>query len=336
MAVSSAPRAPYGRRGREADRPIPSYYGRPALKPPHYGWLIATYFFVGGIAGGSQIVAAAADLVGGRSARPTVRAGRYLALLGALLSPALLVADLHRKDRWYNMLRIYRSTSPMSIGSWTLAFFGAFSGLAALGQLAEDVGMGGPGRALGRFFGLPAAAAGVMMTIYTGALLSATSVPLWLVPYRWLPAVFGSSAMATAAAAVSLWLEAAGAPTPAKKRLERVGLAASATELALTLLIDRRWREAGVGKPVESGTLGLAYRGGVLGLGIGLPLAAHALQLVTGRHYKTLSTVSALAVLAGGLTQRAVLVFGGRESGKRPDDYFGITQPGEDRGWAPS
>src|SRR5687768_6375194 len=114
-------RAPYGR---SSSPPIPTYYDWPTVKSSHYRWLITTYFFVGGLAGAAQLIATIVDLVGGRRDRGVVSAGRYLALAGALLSPLFLIKDLHTPSRWYNMLRIARATSPMSIGSWTLALFG--------------------------------------------------------------------------------------------------------------------------------------------------------------------------------------------------------------------
>jgi formate-dependent nitrite reductase membrane component NrfD len=175
-----------------------------------------------------------------------------------------------------------------------------------------------------------------MMSIYTGALLSATSAPLWLVPYRWLPAVFGTSAMATGTAAATLGVAALGAPAATLEPLERIGFAASAAELALTAVIDRRWGEGGVKAPVEHGVVGAAYKVGVLSVGIALPLALHGFQIATGRRSRSLAIAAAVATLAGGFAQRAVLVFGGSASAKRPEDYFTITQPGEAHRWAPA
>ena len=105
-----------------------SYYGRPAVKASPYGWKVALYTFLGGLAGSAQVIATLADLVSPRKHRALVKAGRVLAAVnGALLGPALLVLDLHTPQRWYNMLRIFRRTSPMSIGSYVLTAFGAFS-----------------------------------------------------------------------------------------------------------------------------------------------------------------------------------------------------------------
>jgi protein NrfD len=342
--VSSPLRAPYGRRrpssSNEAGQdeptspdldPTPTYYGRPAIKKSHYRWLIATYFFVGGLAGASQIIATVADLMGHASDRAVVRAGRYLALFGALACPPLLVKDLHTPSRWYNMLRIFRPTSPMSIGSWMLLVFGTTSGLAAVGHALEDLFGLAVGSKLSRLFGPPAAGAGAVMSVYTGALLSSTSVPLWASGYRHLPALFGASAVVNATAAISLVLEVVGVERSARKRLELLGLLANVAELALSLALKRQWRTQGVAGPVERQPLASAHQVGVLGLGFLLPRAVHATELLTGRQWRGVSILGALSTLVGGFIQRAVLVLGGRESGDRPEDYFRMTQPGVGR-----
>jgi hypothetical protein len=61
-----------------------TYYGRPALKPSPYGRLIASYFFVGGLAGAAQLIAGIADVCGHNDDQPVVRAGR---LSGWFLRP---------------------------------------------------------------------------------------------------------------------------------------------------------------------------------------------------------------------------------------------------------
>ncbi|HEU0168110.1 MAG TPA: NrfD/PsrC family molybdoenzyme membrane anchor subunit [Chloroflexota bacterium] len=305
-----------------------TYYERPALKPSHYGWLITSYLFVGGVAGASQIIAAIADMFGGADDRGVVRGGRYLALLGALLSPVFLIRDLHTPKRFYNMMRIFRPTSPMSIGSWTLAAFGTFSGLAAAGQLLHDLTGSALARWLARLAGVPAAGAGVLMSCYTGSLLSATSVPLWSSVWRLLPPLFGSSAMSTGSAATSLALQATGASEQTHVSMERIALAASAAELALTLACDRKWSASKLDEPLKSDPkLATAYRVGVLGFGVLMPLAIHALHVLTGKRWAWLSHLADASALAGGFTQRAVLTFAGNRSAERPRDYFRITQP---------
>lgn len=271
-----------------------TYYGRPALKPPHYGWLVVAYLFTGGIAGAAQVIAAAA---GGRRAG---RVARAIALAGVAASPALLIADLHHRSRWYNMLRIARPSSPMSLGSWTL---GALGGLSALGVLA-DLARSAP---LRRAVAPPAAVAGAVLSVYTGSLFASTATPLWSSVPRWLPVLFGASAMSTASAALELAGEDLG-PLPA---------VALGSELVAMAATTRAWHDAGVAGAIDDDpALVLADRLSV-GLGI-VALAAHLL----GRR-----RTGAVAALAAGVTLRALIVFGGRRSGARPRDYFGQGVP---------
>ena len=114
---------------------VRSYYGCPVLKPPVWKKEIAGYLFTGGLAGASSVLAGAAQLSG----RPGLaRAARRVALGGALVSPALLIKDLGRPARFFNMLRVVRPTSPMNMGSWLLSAYGSSAGPAwheARGQL---------------------------------------------------------------------------------------------------------------------------------------------------------------------------------------------------------
>jgi formate-dependent nitrite reductase membrane component NrfD len=225
------------------------------------------------------------------------------------------------------MLRVYRDTSPMSVGSWTLFGFGATSGLAALGQLGADVVGWRAGRGLARAAGLPAAALGAVLSTYTGSLLAATSTPLWAAGDRLLPPIFGLSGTATATAALSLILHRAGAPLSTRRRLERLALLASLAELLLTRRLDAVWKDRQLDAPLEEPPLAVAYRGGALGAGILLPLTVHLLQALTGRELPRASVLAGLASLAGGYSQRAVVLLAGKRSAERPADAFRFAQP---------
>ena len=176
---------------RVADERDITYYGLPSVKSSLWGGLVSGYMFVAGVGGSAQIIATAADLVGDRALAPIVRNGRYIALGATVLGGPLLIIDLHTPQRWYNMLRIFRKTSPMSIGTWVLMSFGSLSAALAAAQFASD-----HGRSLSRtaqtaikLLQLPAALAGMAMSTYTGALLSATSTPLWAAAPRRIAAV---------------------------------------------------------------------------------------------------------------------------------------------------
>src|SRR5919202_4139025 len=100
---------------------VRSYYGRPVIKEPVWEWEIPWYFFAGGLAGASAGLSLVARLAGNeRLARRALLA----ALGGATVSPVLLISDLGKPDRFYNMLRVFKPTSPMSMGTWILTSFG--------------------------------------------------------------------------------------------------------------------------------------------------------------------------------------------------------------------
>jgi formate-dependent nitrite reductase membrane component NrfD len=106
---------------------------------------------------------------------------------------AALVHDLGRPARFLHMLRIFKVTSPMSVGSWLLAGYVPTAGAAALCALTGRLPW--PGRAATG----GAALLGPAVAAYTAALISDTAVPAWHDGYPELPFVFtGSGAMAAA------------------------------------------------------------------------------------------------------------------------------------------
>jgi hypothetical protein len=238
-----------------------SYYGRPVLNAPVWSWEIPIYFFIGGMAGASAPLSLAARLRGNDR---LARASAGVALAGAAASPALLVSDLGRPERFLNMLRMFKVTSPMSVGSWVLAGFG--SG-AALGAGRELLGVGG---ALGRAGQVAAAALGPPLAVYTAVLLGNTAVPTWHEARRELPFVYAGGAAASAgAAAVALTPARAGRPA------RRLALVGAVVELAASELMHRRLGER-LGSPYREGTSGWFARmsrsltlAGVAALGLG-------------------------------------------------------------------
>ncbi|MBI0375633.1 polysulfide reductase NrfD, partial [Streptomyces albiflaviniger] len=125
-----------GRRGEQSMVPraeFTSYYGRPVLNPPTWRPLdIAGYFFLGGLAGAGSVLAAGAGLTG----RPVMARALKVSSIAALTgSTAALIHDLGRPGRFANMLRVFKPTSPMSMGSWLLAAYGPMAGAAAASDL---------------------------------------------------------------------------------------------------------------------------------------------------------------------------------------------------------
>src|SRR5918994_7596849 len=121
----------------DPERDDKDYYGIPPIKKAHWTWEIPIYFWIGGIGAGTHLFSTVAQLLGHED-EALKRASRYTVLVTMILSPILLIWDLGRPERFYNMLRILKLRSPMSTQSWSLFTFGNLAGLLAARQAAED------------------------------------------------------------------------------------------------------------------------------------------------------------------------------------------------------
>jgi formate-dependent nitrite reductase membrane component NrfD len=303
-----------------------THYGMQAVKPTPFGWHVGVYLTLSALSGASQIIAAIAERFGRRRMRTVVRNGRYLAFAGGAIGPLLLMQDLKTPRRWYNMLRIFRRTSPMSIGSYVLSAFGAASGATAMGQWLRD--RGGSGR-LARIAEVPAAAAGVGMLTYTGALLTSTSTPLWASEAPHLSARFAASGIAAGASALSLFESLAGRSANARV-LDRLAVGATATYAVLSRTAHTQVENAGVAEPLHEGVHGALHAiGGALSVPV--PLACHALALLCGRRSRALSIAAAVSLLAGTAIKRYAYLEAGKASAKRAGDYLHFTREDAER-----
>jgi formate-dependent nitrite reductase membrane component NrfD len=276
-----------------------SYYGRPVLKPPVWEWKVPAYLFTGGLSAGAAVLGAGADLTG----RPSLRRAGRLGALGALgASMYLLVADLGRPERFLNMLRVAKPTSPMSVGTWVLVAYGPGAGLAAAAEVLPPRLV----RWAGRPAGLWAAALAPAVGSYTAVLLSHTAVPAWREARRELPFVFTGSAAASGAGLGMVFARVAEAG-PAR----RLGVAGAAAEVVASRLVERR-----IGMVAEVYTTGKAHR---LRTWAERLTVAGALGAATvARRSRVAAVVSGLALLAGSALQRFGVFEAGVESTKDP------------------
>lgn len=284
-----------------------SYYGRPVLKPPVWEWKVPAYLFTGGLAAGTSLLAAGADLTG----RPALRrVGRTGSLAALLASVYLLVADLGRPARFHHMLRVAKPTSPMSVGTWILSAFGPGMGVAALAEvLPGPVRRSLPGkllRATARPAGLASAVIAPAVASYTAVLLSQTAVPAWHEAHPHLPFVFtGSAAASSGGFAMALVpVEEAG---PART-LAAIGAVA---EITASKVLERQ-----LGLSAEAYTTGKAHR---LRQWSERLTAAGLLGTVTvARRSRALAALSGAALFAGSALQRFGVFEAGVESTKDP------------------
>ena len=256
-----------------------TYRDAPLLKPPVWTWEVPLYFFVGGVAGVAAVIAAAARF-SGLPLDTLARDAKWVAVIGALISPLLLISDLGRPARFLNMLRVFKPRSPMSMGVWTLVLFSnaAVASLLPLGVLS-DVAT------------IVAGASGAILATYTGVLIGATAIPVWARNVDVLPIHFGASGLGAAVCV----LEAIGHHTEA---LNALGILAAAVETVMILVLYRRGSSSGRlmhGAEVLSGPAPLLLRT----LAAGNPVAHIAAWVFT---------------IAGSLLTRIAWIEAGRRS----------------------
>ncbi|MBV8592222.1 MAG: polysulfide reductase NrfD [Acetobacteraceae bacterium] len=253
--------------------------------------------------------------------RSLVRRGRYLSLIGTGIGPVLLIIDLHTPRRFYNMLRIFKPTSPMSIGSYILSVFSVFSALTGGAQFIFDRAIRGPWRWIARIAQVPAAGAGGGMSVYTASLLASTSTPLWAASPRWMAVRFGSSSVASAAAALALGERWSGGRGYGRK-LDALAVAALSVELYAAHLSQRDYQTKGVWGDREA-----AVWDSIDALGGYLPLALYTAGFFLGRRGRTLSEAASLATLVGGLAMRLAMQYAGQASASDPRTSLRFAQP---------
>ena len=290
-----------------------SYYGLPALKPPVWTWEVPLYFFIGGISGVSASIAFIAHIF--RADPAMVRLLLWIALGGAAICPVLLIADLGRPSRFLNMLRVFKLRSTMSMGAWILV---AFSGCAFLAAVSNEVDLLGYGSALVsalRWLGEASGAiTGLLLASYTGVLLGATAIPVWVTHRRFLPAHFLTSGLGGSSAI----LELSGFFIPATQIL---GFITAGLEIVYEALFEIR--KPKVDAPLHQGRSGIAFR--IAGLLEG-PTAL-ALRIIWGSHPGG-RRAAAVCFLAGSLLSRYAWIWAGRVSAKQSDAQFAFQRSG--------
>jgi formate-dependent nitrite reductase membrane component NrfD len=286
------------RRGRGGEPP--ELIQGPMLKPPVWTWEVPLYFWFGGMAAGAAFVGLACDVAGDEH---SARMARRVALGALLPSPPLLIMDLGRPERFYNMLRIFKPRSPMSMGSWCLTVFGAL-GSAAVG--ADLLGRPREAKALGA----ANAVVGGYLGSYTGVLLASTAVPLWARSRLTLGPIFVSTATLTGAAATRLVLVATGLPAghPTREALGRVESGAMAAELLLSEINHHHLGR--LARALEEGAGARWYVGAKWLARTGL-----ALRFARRRFGPSTDDVASVAFMGAALCFRYAWVRAGRTSG---------------------
>jgi formate-dependent nitrite reductase membrane component NrfD len=274
-----------------------SYYGHSIIKEPTWTWEIPVYFVTGGVSGISSGLSFAARLSGNET---LARRAQLAAFATIAISPPLLISDLGRPERFYNMFRVLKLSSPMSVGSWVLAATGGATTLATLGTFTGRLPrLSLVGSAAAAVLGLP-------LSTYTAVLIANTSVPVWHEARHQLPFVFGASSSAGAGALSTLL-----APHAVSGPARRLAIIGTALEVVSTVAMERHLGE--LAEPLRKGNAGRVFWAAKLLAGAGVVTIA-----TVGRRSPAAARLGAVLVLGSSMATRWSVFRAGFESARDP------------------
>ena len=284
------------------------YYGIPLLKRPPWTWEIPLYFFVGGAAASAAVIGAVASYTG--ADRELVRHARWIAAAGSVISPALLIADLGRPERFLAMLRVFKPQSPMSVGVWTLLGFSSGAAATVFADfLIQRYGESLPVRVLENAGQAASLAFGLPFSNYTGVLIGATAVPVWNRSAGELPLHFAASGLGAAVGILELMGHRKN------RALQSLGIGAAVFETWQGSRIECRSHEDL--EPLKHGVSGWVTRSGGA-LSGPVPALLRAVSLFAKKERSdSLRRWASWSSIAGSLITRYAWMRAGRQSVQR-------------------
>jgi protein NrfD len=282
---------------------------------PHWHWLIVVNFVLGALAGGTYFLSAMIDLTGRQVDRRLARLGYFVTLPLLLVIGVVLVIDLARPDRFWHLFiqnhtlwPMYKPWVPMSTGSWAVLLFGFFALLSFVAAFAEQrrprwelARRLRPPGLVGTLVAVPGALLALVVTGYTGVMISVLNRPVWSdTPLFGM--LFLVSAVTMAAALLVLGARWLRMQSPAVAALKRICVWLLVVQVLVLFVLFV--------------TLGPAARGWlnvwgiVLAIGIAIGIV---LPLVLFPRRGPLGSgglpVAAALVIAGGFIVRTAIVF---------------------------
>jgi protein NrfD len=288
---------------------------------PHWHWLIVLYFILGALAGGTYFLSAMIDLAGRERDRRLARLGYYIALPLLAVIGVVLIVDLSRPDRFWHLFianhtwrPMFKHWVPMSVGSWAVPLFSFFALLSFVAAFAEHrrphwrlARRLRPPGIVGAIVAVTGALFALLVTGYTGVMLSVLNRPVWS-DTSLFGLLFIVSAVTMSAALLSLGARWLNWQSPAVAALQRIWVWLLVVQIPVLIALF-----VSLG-PAARGWLnlwGIALAIGIV-IGIVLPLVAALGRL--GRLGRSSPRedglpVAAAMVLAGGFIVRAAIVF---------------------------
>lgn len=296
----------------------PTYYDRPLLKEPVWEWAVPLYYFVGGAAGASLAMGAAAQFDRSGKLYRMVRRCHWTGVIGTALSAGLLVVDLGRPSRFLNMLRVFRPTSPMNMGVWILC--GASQAAVTAAVFYRRRGVWGK---IGQCAGAASGLFGLGLATYTGVLVANSAIPVWQASRRILPVLFGASAMASAGSIFDL----ASEDREAARITYTFGAIGRVAELAAAVVMEK---QAASAAPAVAGSL----RSGVSGMlwkSAAVLTAASLVASMLPRQSRKKRTAAGVLGVMGSLLMRYAVHQAGVASARAPRASFHLQRSGMTR-----
>jgi Ni/Fe-hydrogenase subunit HybB-like protein len=187
---------------------VPGYAGRPTTKAPNWHGLVTLDLVFNNLSTGLFLVMALGELVAPASFRPLGSVAYPLALLFLVGDLVCLVFDLGDPSRFHHMLRVWKPSSPMSLGTWALTGYSIPLTLLALIAILPGSGPGQAVRDVLLVLGLVLA---VAAAVYKGVLFSTTAQRGWG-DARWLGGYLINSALVLGVGQMLLIAAAKGQP----------------------------------------------------------------------------------------------------------------------------
>jgi len=293
-----------------------------------WGFILAAYLFIGGMAGGAYIVSGLADLLGKGRFKVVSKSGAYMSLILIIVGLVLLVIDLGRFEvDPLGVLNAYLHfpTSIMTVGTWIITAFTVTALVTSVLWLLDGLEWV---RKIMEVFGV---VLGLSTSAYTGILLSfARGVPVWGSPF--LPWLFVLSGTLTGLALSLLMIPViswfmprlfgefkalfSNKPDMAAMTgyLERYGTILTLLELAVLVIYLGTSSMSSVYWTASAVSIWFfAYL--VLGLFVPLGINYYNVRLEHSKSYQMVTYVaiaSQALVLFGGLLLRYVILVGGQ------------------------
>ena len=199
-----------------------------------------------------------------------------------------------------NMLRVFKPTSPMSMGTYIFSLFGGAVITAAGCEVAGEL------QPLGRVAETVAGLIGPVMSVYTAVLIGDTAVPAWYLGRKTVPMLFAATSASTAGGLGLLF-----GPEQTSGAAQRLAIAGAA---AIPVALSRLHREVGTFQD-KAYTEGAARMFGDAAKVVNLTGLACA--LVSGKA-RIVGRIGGALLLTAGLLERFAVMRAGRESAKDP------------------